>query len=103
MTRTTPGRRLRFGFWRKEEAKLKVRCEIRIAGTVDIPDCWNDQKEIIKNPYYPAEVALYHYGEKLNVEETLRELLPQMVCGDDTDMTINFSEVGAERHYQILP
>lgn len=82
---------------------MKVRCEIRIAGIVDIPDCWNDQKEAAKNPYFPLEVALYHYGEKLSVEETLSELLPQMICGDNTDMTIQFSEIGAERYYQALP
>lgn len=82
---------------------MKARCEIRIAGEVEIPDCWNDPKEIARNPYYPLEVALYHYGEKLEVEDALRELLSQMVCGDDTDMSIQFSEVDGERHYQILP
>lgn len=82
---------------------MKVRCEIRIAGEIEIPCCWNDPKETAKNPYYPLEVALYHYGEKLSIEETLRDLLPQMVCGNDTDMDIQFSEAGGIKHYQILP
>lgn len=85
---------------------MKANCIITITGEIELPDCWADQKETKKNPYYPLEVADYHYNDKLTERETLEDLLGQMLCGhkgcdtEKTDVTVEFPPVCYHRDFE---
>ena len=51
-----------------------MKVAVTITGFIDIPDCWVDPTMMKHNPYFPLEVADYHYNEKLDEDAAIDSL-----------------------------
>ena len=75
---------------------MKLKCVVTIECPIDVPDSWNEPEW----PYEVLNVARYHYNEKLDENEALKEIKQEMAKYIDernVEFDFDFEEVDYEQ------
>ena len=67
-----------------------MKVAVTIKGFIDIPDSWSDPEMMKNNPYFPLDVADYHYNDKLDAEDAIEDLTDQLKAYKD-DFEVDFA------------